>query len=76
MKVSIDAGGREVEIECSDANVSVSAVATEALMLWRATEGATLPAAGPAFGLGLAAVDLATDRTPTTTMRQHPGVAE
>lgn len=40
MKVSINAGGREVEIECDGVNVTYSDVADKALQVWRGTEGA------------------------------------
>jgi len=73
MKVRIDAGGREVEIECSGDNVSVRDVAAEALAMWHSTDGATEPSPGPAFGL---AAQLAHDRPPSSTMRRHPGVPE
>lgn len=53
MKVRIDAGGREVEIECSGDNVSVKDIAAEALSVWSATAGAREPSDGPAFGLTL-----------------------
>lgn len=49
MKVSINAGGREVEIECGDANVTYSDVADKALAVWRDTEGAK-HGDGPAYG--------------------------
>lgn len=49
MKVSINAGGREVEIECGDANVSPRDIADHALAVWRATDGAK-PSEGPAYG--------------------------
>jgi hypothetical protein len=50
MRVRIDAGGRQVEIECPDANVSPKDVVEQALEAWRSTEGAAT-GAGPAFGL-------------------------
>ena len=50
MKVRIEAGGREVEIECPDANVTVSDVAAEALGVWKATDGAGHGTEGPAYG--------------------------
>jgi hypothetical protein len=49
MKVNINAGGRQVEIECSDANVSPRDIAAEALAVWKATDG-TKPSEGPAYG--------------------------
>lgn len=48
MRVQINAGGREVTIDCSDANISVREVLTEALAAWRCTEGAKAPSDGPA----------------------------
>lgn len=50
MKVRIDAGGREVEVECPAENVSVKEVVAEALAAWKATDGAAQPGDGPAFG--------------------------
>ncbi len=50
MRVRIDAGGRAVEIECSDANVTAQAVADVAMDAWRGTEGAKRPSEGPAVG--------------------------
>jgi hypothetical protein len=40
MKVSINAGGREVTIECDDTNTSPKDVAAETLAVWQATAGA------------------------------------
>jgi hypothetical protein len=40
MKVSINAGGREVTIECDDTNTSPKDVAAETLAVWHATAGA------------------------------------
>lgn len=51
MKVRIDAGGREVEIECADINMSPRELAAEALAIWRCTDGAAAPSPGPGFGL-------------------------
>lgn len=39
MKVRIDAGGREVEIDCADTNTTPREVAAEALAIWKATGG-------------------------------------
>jgi len=50
MKVRIDAGGRTVEIECVDANVTADGIGATALGLWQATEGARKPSEGPAVG--------------------------
>ena len=49
MKVRIDAGGREVEIETSDHNLSPKDLADKALEVWQATEGAKA-SEGPAYG--------------------------
>lgn len=49
MKVSISAGGRDVEIETSDTNVNPDTIADKALALWLATEGAK-DSQGPAYG--------------------------
>lgn len=51
MRVQINAGGREVVIDCADTNVSVKDIAGEALAVWAATSGAERPSDGPAFGL-------------------------
>jgi hypothetical protein len=40
VKVRIDAGGREVELETSDPSSTVDNLAALALALWRATSGA------------------------------------
>lgn len=48
MKVSIVGGGRSVEIECPDANVTIDTVGDKALALWRATDGPD--STGPAYG--------------------------
>lgn len=50
MRVSINAGGREVQIDCPDTNTSVTDVAEQALAVWRATDGAEKGTEGPAFG--------------------------
>ena len=52
MRVSINADGREVSIDCDPVNVTVKDVAAEALGLWHATkaEGAR-GTEGPGFGL-------------------------
>lgn len=60
MRVHIDAGGREVTIECADANVSAKDIATEALAVWQATDGAKPASEGPAFGL------VTSERSPRT----------
>lgn len=48
MRVNINADGRQIEIECPDANITVKDVAAEALGLWRATEDRDTSA--PAYG--------------------------
>ena len=52
MRVSINADGREVSIDCDPTNVTVKDVAAEALVLWHATksEGGR-GTEGSAFGL-------------------------
>ena len=50
MKVRINAGGREVEIECPDTNSSAKEVRDLAVEAWKATEGALKPSEGPAYG--------------------------
>lgn len=52
VKVTIDAGGRKVEIETADQNVTPESVGDQALRLWKETESAGSDrAAGLAFGL-------------------------
>lgn len=51
MRVTIDAAGRKVEVECADANTSPREVLGEALDAWKATDGAVSPSQGPAFGM-------------------------
>lgn len=51
MKVSINAGGREVSIETlSDQNLTHAEVVEKALEIWKQTDGATNPSQGPAYG--------------------------
>lgn len=50
MRLEIDAGGRKVSIEASDANLSPREVMAELLAAWHETEGATDPSQGPAYG--------------------------
>lgn len=50
MKISVKGGGREVEIECSDTNTSPKDIRDLAVEAWKATEGATKPSEGPAYG--------------------------
>ncbi len=40
MRVDINAGGRQVTVDCSDTNVTVRDILAEALDAWKATEGA------------------------------------
>jgi hypothetical protein len=49
VKVRIDAGGREVEIECPADNVSPKEIADKVLEVWKETAGAQ-DSGGPAFG--------------------------
>lgn len=49
MKVSINAGGREVTIECHDANVTAEGVGKIAMDLWQQTKGAD-ERLGPPYG--------------------------
>ena len=51
MRVSINADGREVSIDCDPVNVTVRDVAAEALGLWRATRDEGKGFEGAAFGL-------------------------
>ena len=50
MKVRVNAGGREVEIECTDSNMSPKDVRDLAIQAWQATDGARAPSEGPAYG--------------------------
>ena len=72
MRVQINAGGREVTIDCADTNVSVREVAAEALGVWAATEGAKV-SEGPAFGM--AASEIGSGQTATSAMHTTPGIA-
>lgn len=74
MRVTINAGGREVTIECGDANVTPKDVAAEALATWQATDGAQRPGDGPASA-GVT-IGFAATRDPSSTIRRHPGVPE
>jgi hypothetical protein len=52
MKVSINAGGREVIIETgTDQNISHAEVADKALEVWRETAASSTGTGGPAFGV-------------------------
>lgn len=73
MRVQINAGGREVVIDCADTNVNVKDIAHEALVIWQCTEGVKAPSDGPAFGL--AASEIGTDRPATSAMMPAMEVA-
>jgi len=49
VKVSIVGGGRSVEVECPDANMTIDLVGDKALELWKATKGQD-GIEGPAYG--------------------------
>lgn len=49
MRVTINAGGREVTIECGDTNVSPKDIVAEALTVWTATAGAKATEAAYGF---------------------------
>jgi hypothetical protein len=49
LRVTINAGGREVTIECSDANVTAMDIAAQALATWKQTTGGR-GSEGPAVG--------------------------
>jgi hypothetical protein len=49
VKVTIDANGRKVEVECVDANTTTREVLNDALDTWKATDG-TPDSQGPAYG--------------------------
>lgn len=66
MRVQINAGGREVIGECPDTGTSIRELFTEALVIWRCTEGAKVPSDGPA-GMGFIA-EAAGDRAASTSM--------
>jgi len=52
VKVSINAGGREVSIETgSEANLTPDSLGDAALRIWQATDGAKPDSEGPGFGL-------------------------
>jgi hypothetical protein len=75
MKVTINAGGREVGIECADANTSPKDIAAEALALWEATGDGARPVGteGPAIGYSAQA---ARDRLTSSSMRYPMGAVE
>lgn len=73
MKVRIDAGGRQVEIECGDTNVSYEGVANKALAVWKETAGAN-GSAGPA--VGFMSAERSREHDPSSTMRMRPGVPQ
>jgi hypothetical protein len=49
VRAKIEAGGRVVEVDCADVNVTPSDLLAEALKTWQATEGAP-DSRGPAYG--------------------------
>lgn len=72
MKVHINAIGREVSIECADANTSPKDIAAEALALWKATDPGTAPGTqGPAIGYTAQA---APGRPPSSTISRSIGI--
>jgi hypothetical protein len=75
VKVRIDAGGREIELETTDTRESVDALATTALALWKATDQALYrPEAGSLFGL--VASERAPKRGPSSTLQEPVDVPE
>ncbi len=67
LKVRIDAGGREIELETSHATQSVDTLVATALRLWQATDDALHPTqARSAFGL--VSSERARHTNPTSTM--------
>jgi hypothetical protein len=72
VRIKIDAGGRAVEIECSDTNVSPDTVGDKALQLWKETEGAVRPSEGPAYGFQ--AQVASAQRTTQALAREQPPV--
>ena len=74
MKVSINAGGREVTIETlSDQNLTHADVADKALEVWKETGGGPEGFTGPAYGF---TAQVAADRRPSSAMRRVPEVPE
>jgi hypothetical protein len=71
MKVRIDAGGREVEIECSDTNMDPVRLADKALAVWQATQCVDRP--GPAVGYS---AERSSGREVTSSMRRAMDVVE
>ena len=74
MKVRIDAAGRQVEIECGDANVTYEGVADKALAVWESTGGAGSGVGPGAYGF--VAAERSRDRRPSSAMRRTPVVPE
>lgn len=74
MRVHINAGGREVTIECSDTNISPNDVAAQALALWTSTAGAHPPTDGPATGQQ--SLGFAPSRSATSTARRAASIAQ
>lgn len=75
MRVHINAGGRQVEIECGDANVTPESIAAQALAVWERTAGATPPSDGPASG-GPVSLGFGASRPASTSMRRPNGVPQ
>jgi hypothetical protein len=68
-KVRIDAGGREIELETTDARASVDALATTALALWTATDEAAYRREARSL-FGLVASERASERDPSSTLKE------
>jgi hypothetical protein len=66
LRVRIDAGGREIELETTEPAATVDGLAQVALSLWKATGEPAPPARGGQFGL--VASERATDRSPSSSM--------
>jgi hypothetical protein len=66
VKIRIDAGGREVEVETPASGATVEHLAAVALMLWRETADAPHPV--DSRGFGLVSTERARERVPSSTM--------
>jgi hypothetical protein len=66
VKVRIQAGGREVELESAATGTEIESLAATALALWKATAGAEPNDGRNLFGL--VAAERATERAPSSTM--------
>lgn len=74
MKVSINAGGREVTVETtSDQDVTHDEIASQALRVWKETGSDPEGFEGPAYGF---TTETAPDRRPSSAMRRVPEVPE